>query len=181
MWFIYFLLCVFLPMCIPIPEAAVILWGTERIGSAGAFILGVSGSVLGLALMYTVSSMIADRFFKGKREKRQLAWLRKLTGRYRNWILGVLLIVPVVSDEVLCAGSALLNIPLSQLLKIGTIAKTVSVGMIAFSGSIGARCGLEYWKILVAELLLMLFISVGLQQICRQEETECHERIHIDC
>ena len=180
MWLIYFLLCVLLPVCIPVPEAGVVLWGAGQLGSLWAFLLGVTGSVVGLAAMHTLASMLADRIFKGKKEKRQLKWLQQLTGRYRSWILGVLLIVPLVSDEVLCAGSALLKIPLSQFLKIGIIAKIISVGMVAFSGSMGALCGLERWQIVAAELLLMFLASAGLQLFCRQGETDDHERIYID-
>ena len=181
MWFIYFLLCVLLPICIPVPEAAVVLWGAGQIGSLGAFLLGVTGSVLGLAIMYTLSSMLADRIFKGKKEKKQLKWLRQLTGRYRSRILGVLLIVPLVSDEVLCAGSAFLKIPLSQFLKIGIMAKIISVGMVAFSGSMGAACGLEHWQMIAAELLAMFLASAGLQHVCGRGEKDNHEGIYIDC
>ena len=127
MWCVYFLACVLLPICVPVPETAVIMWGTRQIGSPGAFFWGVIGSVLGLVIMYSLSSLIAQRISKGRKEKRQLAWLKHLTGRYRVWILGVLLIVPLVSDEVLCAGSALLKIPLPQFLKIGIIAKVISI------------------------------------------------------
>lgn len=180
MWFVYFLFCVLLPVCIPVPEAAVVLWGSRQIGSLCAFSLGVAGSVLGLAIMHTLSSMIADRILKGKKERRQLEWLRQLTGRYSSQILGVLLIVPLVSDEVLCAGSALFKIPLSRFLKIGIIAKTISVGMVAFSGSLGAIWGLERWQILAAELFVMSLASMGLQHVCRQGGPEYHEGIHID-
>lgn len=182
MWCIYFLLCVFLPVCIPVPEAAVVLWGSEKIGSLGAFLLGVAGSVLGLAIMHRLSSLIADRILKNKKSKRQLAWLQQLTGRYRCWILGVLLIVPVVSDEVLCIGSALLQISLSQFLKIGIIAKIISVGMVTFSGSLSVLWALERWQVIAVELLLMFLVSAGLQYFCRQEETKrYHEGIYIDC
>ncbi len=181
MWFVYFLVCVLLPICVPVPEAAVILWGTRQIGSLGAFFLGVIGSVLGLAIMYSLSSLIAHRIFKGKKERRQLAWLRQLTGRYRFWILGVLLIVPLLSDEVLCVGSAFLKIPLPQFLKIGIIAKIISIGMIAFSGFFGSLCGLRRWQMIAGELLLMLLASAALQYFCRRGEAKYHERIHTDC
>ena len=79
MCFIYFILCVLLPICIPVPEAAVVLWGTDHIGSLQAFLLGVIGSVLGLAIMYTLSSLAACRIFKGKKERRQAFWMQRLT------------------------------------------------------------------------------------------------------
>lgn len=181
MWCIYFLTCVLLPICIPVPEAAVVLWGTRQIGSLGAFFFGVTGSVLGLTIMHSLSSLIADHILKGKKERRQLAWLRQLTGRYRVWILGVLLIVPIVSDEVLCAGSAFLKISLSQFLKIGIIAKIISIGMIAFSGFFGSLCGLRRWQMIAVELLLMLFASTVLQHICKKGEANYHERIYTGC
>ncbi len=181
MWCVYFLVCVLLPICIPVPETAVVLWGTGRIGSLGAFALGVTGSVLGLTIMYSLSSLIVHRIFKGKKERRQLAWLQQLTGRYRVWILGVLLIVPLVSDEVLCAGAAFLKISLPQFLKIGIIAKIISIGMIAFSGFFGSLCGLRRWQMIAVELLFMFLASAALQHFCKKGEANYHERIHTGC
>ncbi len=181
MWCVYFLVCVLLPICIPVPETAVVLWGTRQIGSLGAFTLGVMGSVLGLTIMYSLSSLIVHRIFKGKKERRQLAWLQQLTGRYRVWILGVLLIVPLVSDEVLCAGSAFLKISLPQFLKIGIIAKIISIGMIAFSGFFGSLCGLRRWQMIAVELLFMFLASAALQHFCKKGEANYHERIHTGC
>ncbi len=181
MWCAYFLTCVLLPICIPVPETVIILWGTRQIGSLGAFFFGVTGSVLGLTIMYSLSSLIAHRITKGRKERRQLAWLQQLTGRYRVWILGVLLIVPLVSDEVLCVGSAFLEISLPQFLKIGIISKIISVGMIAFSGFIGGLCGLRRRQMIAVELLLMFLASAVLQHFCKKGEAKYHERIHTGC
>ena len=111
-------------------------------------------------------------YFKGEKEQRQLAWLRQLTGRYRFWILGILLIVPLVSDEILCAGSVFLKISLPQFLKIGIIAKIISIGMIAFSGFLGGLCGLGRWQMIAGELLLMLLASAALQHFCKKGEAK---------
>ena len=172
MWCVYFLTCVLLPICVPVPETAVVLWGTRQIGSLGAFTLGVMGSVLGLAIMHSLSSLIVHRIFKGKKERRQLAWLQQLTGRYRVWILGVLLIVPLVSDEVLCAGSAFLKISLPQFLKIGIIAKIISIGMIAFSDFLGGLCGLRRWQMIAVELLFLFLASAVLQHFYKKGEAK---------
>ncbi len=172
MWCVYFLACVLLPIGIPVPETAVVLWGTRQIGSLGAFFFGVIGSVLGLMIMYSLSSLIAHRISKWKKERRQLAWLKHLTGRYRFWILGILLIVPLVSDEVLCAGSVFLKISLPQFLKIGIIAKIISIGMIAFSGFFGGLCGLRQWQMIVVELLSMFLASAALQHFCKKGEAK---------
>lgn len=144
----------------------------DSLAAWGPFFLGVIGSVLGLMIMYSLSSLVAHRISKGRKEERQLAWLTQLTGRYRVWILGVLLIVPLVSDEVLCAGSAFLKIPLFQFLKIGIIAKVISIGMIAFSGFLGDLCGLGRWQMIAAELLFMFLASAVLQHFCKKGEAK---------
>ena len=172
MWCVYFLACVLLPICIPVPETAVVLWGTRQIGSLGAFFFGVTGSVLGLVFMYSLSSLVAHRISKGRKESRQLVWLKQLTERYRVWILGVLLIIPLVSDEVLCAGSVFLKISLPQFLKIGIIAKIISIGMIAFSGFFGGLCGLRQWQVVAVELLFMFLASAALQHFCKKGEAK---------
>lgn len=92
MWCVYFLACVLRPICVPVPETAVILWGTGQIGSLG--------------------------FFK---------------------------------------------IPLPQFLKIGIIAKVISIGMIAFSSFLGDLCGLRRWQMIAVELLFMFLASAVLQ------------------
>ena len=94
------------------------------------------------------------------------------TVRYRVWILDVLLIVPLVSDEVLCAGSAFLKISLPQFLKIGIIAKIISIGMIAFSGFFGGLCGLRQWQVVAVELLFMFLASAALQHFCKKGEVK---------
>ncbi len=180
MWCIYFFLCMLLPICVPIPEAAVVLWGARQLGSIGAFFFGVIGSVLGLAVMHTLSSLAAERILRGRKERKQLVWLQQLTGRYGCLMLGILLIVPLVSDEVLCVGSAFLKISLPQFLKIGIIAKIISVGMVAFSSSIGILCGLEHWQIIAGELLLMFAASACLRHFCKGGRN-CYEGIHTDC
>lgn len=172
MWCVYFLACVLRPICVPVPETAVVLWGTRQIGSLGAFFLGVIGSILGLMFMYSVSSLIAHRISKERKDIKQLAWLKQLTGRYRVWILGVLLIVPFMSDEVLCAGSAFLKISLPQFLKIGIIAKIISIGMIAFSGFFGGLCGLRRWQVIAAELLFLFLASAALRYFCKKGEAK---------
>lgn len=168
----FIFLCVLLPICVPVPETAVVLWGSRQIGSFGAFFFGVIGSVLGLMIMYSLSSLIAHRISKWKKERRQLAWLKQLTERRRVWILGVLLIVPLVSDEALCAGSAFLKIPLPQFIKIGIIAKIISIGMIAFSGFFGDLCGLRRWQMIAVELLFLFLASAALQHFCKKGEAK---------
>lgn len=73
------------------------------------------------------------------------------------------------------------EIPLPQFLKIGIIAKVISIVMIAFSGFLGDLCGLLRWQVIAVGLLFMLLASVVLQHFYKKGEANYHERIHIDC
>ena len=76
------------------------------------------------------------------------------------------------TDEVLCVGSAFLKISLPQFLKIGIIAKIISVGMIAFSGFFGSLCGLRRWQMITVELLFLFLASAVLQHFCKKGEAK---------
>lgn len=104
----------------------------------------------------------------GNQTARQPGGLFLWDHRRRVWILGILLIVPLASDEALCADSAFLKISLPQFLKIGIIAKIISIGMIAFSGFIGDLCGLSRWQMITVELLFMFLASGALQHFCKK-------------
>ena len=65
-----------------------------------------------------------------------------------------------------------MKIPLLQFLKIGIIAKIISIGMIAFSGVLGGLCGLGRWQMIAGELLLMLLASAALQHFCKKGEAK---------
>lgn len=61
--------CVLRPICVPVPETSVILWGTRQTGSPGAFVqVGGTGSVPGLMIMHSLSSLIAHRISKGRKD-----------------------------------------------------------------------------------------------------------------
>ena len=53
--FIYFIFCILQPICLPIPEAMTIYFGSELIGSFASFILGFIGSLIGISIMYAMS------------------------------------------------------------------------------------------------------------------------------
>lgn len=77
-----------------------------------------------------------------------------------------------MSDEALFSGSAFLKIPLPQFLRIGIIAKVISIGMIAFSGFLSDLCGLRRWQMIAVELLLMFPASAVLQHFYKKGEAK---------
>ena len=49
---LYFICCVLQPICLPIPEAGTVLWARASFGSFPSFFLGVTGSLIGITMMY---------------------------------------------------------------------------------------------------------------------------------
>ncbi len=52
----YFLCCLLRPICLPVPETLLVLWGSGQVGLFPALAVGVLGSVAGIASMYLISS-----------------------------------------------------------------------------------------------------------------------------
>ena len=65
-----------------------------------------------------------------------------------------------------------MKIPLLQFLKIGIIAKIISIGMIAFSDFLGGLCGLRRWQMIAVELLFLILASAVLQHFYKKGEAK---------
>lgn len=128
-------------MPLPAPAAAL-----------GLFLVGLGNSPLFPKFNYLTPQNFGE-------DDSQSVMGTQMAGQYGSLVLGVLLIVPLVSDEVLCMGAAILKISLPRFLNIGIIAKIISVGMVAFSGSLGALCGLKHWQIIDGEIPSYILIN----------------------
>lgn len=57
---LYFLGCLLRPICLPFPEALLVLWGSRHISQPLALAVGAAGSAAGIAGMYLISSRISE-------------------------------------------------------------------------------------------------------------------------
>lgn len=72
---------------------------------------------------------------------------------------GMLFIIPIFQDFIICIGASLMKINLPLFLLIAIISKTISIGMIEYSGLIGDVFQVNKWQIIIIELFIINIIS----------------------
>lgn len=171
---LYFLLCVLQPVCLPIPEAVTVLWGSMTIGPRKSFVLGVLGALIGIVSMYWIARKCSNWIIAKCKCEQKVKRFQDYIKKYQIYIVGILFIVPILPDEIICLGSTVVGIRFSVFLWVAIAAKIVSVGMIAYSEVIGSVLGLSNVEVVGVELIL-LFAIAGIFR--RRERAEKNNRL----
>ena len=164
-YIIYLILCILQPICLPVPEATTILFGTHQLGSTFAFLIGIFGIMFGIYLMYKITNILSKKYLRNLRKSSKFKNYQKYMSRYPILTTGILFIIPVIPDEIICIGSALGNIKLSILLPIAFISKIISISMITFSENIANILEVKQWFIILIEIIIMIIASIIYQKI----------------
>lgn len=59
---IYFLICFFQPIFLPIPEIVTIMSASEILGPFKAFIIAFLGTVIGIIVMYSIARIAGEKY-----------------------------------------------------------------------------------------------------------------------
>lgn len=155
----YFILCVLQPICLPIPEMVTVLWGSVEIGPIKSFILGVVGAILGISVMYWIAKKGSNFLIRKMKCEKKIAIFQEYVSNYKVYIIGILFIVPILPDEIICIGSPLVGIKFPLFIGIAVISKIISFGMIAFSEPIARVCSLSKGELIIFELVVLFLIA----------------------
>lgn len=156
----YIIMCLLQPVCWPFPEISTILIGQVLLGPHKAFLIGYVCILIGIIFMYKITFHLSEKYLKKFKEKDSFK-------KYQNYILKneilattVLFIIPVLPDEVICIGSAIIGIKFSLFLSIALFAKAVSVGMVAYSEVISNTFNVNQINVIIIEILFIYVVSI---------------------
>ena len=169
-YILYLILCILQPICLPVPEATTILFGTHQLGSISAFLIGIFGILIGIYLMYKITNILSKKYLKKLKGSSKFKKYQRYMSKYPILTTGILFIIPVIPDEIICIGSALGNIKLSILFSIAFISKIISISMITFSENIAKILELKQWDIILIEILILIIASIIYQKINNNEK-----------
>lgn len=159
-YFIFFILCVLQPICLPVPEATTILSGSVTIGADETFIIGMIGIMLGIIVMYKVSFFLGEKYLTNIKKSSKYKTYQRLVSSNPFLTTGILFAIPILPDEIVCVGSALAGVSLRFLLPIAIFSKAISIGMITYSSDIANALSLNQWQIIAIEVVLMLVFAL---------------------
>ncbi len=149
---LYFLGCLLRPICLPVPETLLVLWGSRQVSQPLALAAGIAG-------MYLISSKVSEWIVKRLNCRKALEGFQDYIAYYKTKMIAVLFIIPVFPDIIISIGAAVSKISLPVFVFIAIMAKSVSIGMIVYSGEIAHFLCLEKWQVILTELFLVNIIS----------------------
>lgn len=122
---IYFILCILQPIILPIPEVITIGSATVVLGTFKSFVIGTIGSVCGIVIMYNVARYGGEKIVSLIAKEKQLNKYKKYISKYEILITGLLFIIPILPDEIICLGAGVSGINFKKFLVIAVIAKGI--------------------------------------------------------
>lgn len=84
--------------------------GGKNCTETATFIIGVIGSVLGIALMYQLSLFFSDRLIKALVFEEKIKSFQFYIKKYSTGIIGLFFVLPVFPDIVIGLGAAALKV-----------------------------------------------------------------------
>jgi uncharacterized membrane protein YdjX (TVP38/TMEM64 family) len=132
LWF-YFLLCLAQPVILPIPEALTIAAGSAVFGPLAAFLAGYAGTLSGIAIMFWAARIggarLITRLVKDNHMKKYQAFVQK----NETPVIALLFIIPVLPDEIICAGSGISGVSFGRFFLLAALTKALTSAAIAYS------------------------------------------------
>ena len=164
---LYFIVCILRPICIPIPEIVIVVWGNQYLSDFYTYCLGVVGSVIGIVGMYLVSGIGAEKIIQRFHYEKPIEKYRRYIDKYSLGIIGVFFVLPIFSDIIISLGAAIMKVNISKFTFLALISKIASIGIIIYSRTLAETFKLQQWQILLVEFILLQVFAVLFQYIDR--------------
>lgn len=156
---IYVIVCILQPICWPLPEMTTIVYGTMKFGANKAFIIGYVSILIGIVFMYKITNYFSDKYLAKIKSKSNFKKYQKYIINNQIVTTGLLFILPILPDEIICIGSAIIGIEFKFFLIIAIFSKFISIGIFAYSEQISKVIGISQPTIIIIELIVIFIIA----------------------
>jgi len=153
---IYFLICYAQPIILPIPEAVTVLAGSTILGAPQAFLLGFVGTMLGVGTMFYLARIGGTKLVSRLVKAEQLDKYHRFVRKNETFIMGLLFVIPVLPDEIVCVGAGVSGVTPRKFLLIAAISKLVTSFLLAYSVQVAEWLGMTPSQVMIA-----LAVAVG--------------------
>ncbi|WP_158095061.1 TVP38/TMEM64 family protein [Gottfriedia luciferensis] len=153
---IYFFICFFHPIALPIPEAITVLAASAVFGSFYGFIIDFVGIFLGNATMFFLARYgglkVVNRFIKTKHLSKYNEYVKK----NETLFMTILLIIPILPDEIVSVGAGISEVKAKKYLFIVGISKLITSFLIAYSIKLRELLSLSTNQIMILISIIVL-------------------------
>jgi uncharacterized membrane protein YdjX (TVP38/TMEM64 family) len=129
----FFLICFAQPILLPIPEAITIAGGSAVFGPITAIILGFLGTISGIITMYFIAKYGGQKLIAKVIKEKHLNKYKLYVRKKESLILTILFVIPILPDEIICAGAGVSGVRFKKFVMIAVLAKLITSSTLAFS------------------------------------------------
>ncbi len=155
---LYFLICFSQPILLPLPEALTISAGSAVFGPYIASILGFTGTLLGIIVMYFIAKTGGQKLVSKLVKDKHLAKYQEYVGKNETIILVILFIIPVLPDEIICVGAGIGGVSFRRFLLIATISKVITAFLLAFSVHFATIASLSRFQLMLVGVAIIAIV-----------------------
>ncbi|MBB6454626.1 putative membrane protein YdjX (TVP38/TMEM64 family) [Salirhabdus euzebyi] len=157
----YFAICFIQPILLPIPEAVTVVAASSVMGALSAFLLGFTGTLLGIFTMFMVSRIGGMKFVEKFVKPAKIEQYHKYVEKNEVFILVLLFIIPILPDEIICIGAGVSGVSIKRFLIIATLSKLVTSFTFAYSVELASMISLTATEI-ITTISIGIFIVISL-------------------
>lgn len=166
---IFIIMALLQPICLPLPEMSTIFYGSVVLGATKAFIIGYICILIGIAFMYKVTFLFSEKHLNKLKEKNSFKKFQNYVENNQIITLGLLFILPILPDEIICIGSAILGIDFTIFMIVAVFAKFISIGMIAYADVFSNILNINQYMVIIVELII-IFISSHIYKYYKEKK-----------
>lgn len=157
---LYMIVCFLQPICWPLPEMSTVLYGTIRFGPNTAFWIAYIFILLGIATIYKATFYLSERYLKKLKKKKNFKKYQKYIKKNEILTTGILFILPILPDEIICMAAAIMGIKFKSLIIVAIFSKFISISLIAYSKQFSEIFNISQIKIIIFQLLIIFLLSI---------------------
>ncbi|PRR80288.1 TVP38/TMEM64 family protein [Clostridium vincentii] len=155
---IYIITCFLQPILLPTPEAITISMGSMAFGSFNAFVMGFLGTMLGIITMYSISKRFGLKLIMKFIKDKDLEKYKSYVKRNEVLLTGLLFIIPILPDEVVCAGAGVLGIAKKPFFIIAAVTKMITIASYSYMVEFAANFNIHGIELILTELVILIAI-----------------------
>lgn len=155
---LFFLICLFQPIILPLPEAITIPAGSAVIGSFSGAVIGFLGSTLGIVIMYFLARIGGHKLVSKFVKEKQLQKYQEYVKKNETIILTLMFIIPILPDEIICVGAGISKVSFKKFILIASISKLITSSLLSYSVYLAKFFSLTTSQIALAGSILVACI-----------------------
>lgn len=167
---IFFTVCFLQPILLPVPEAVTVVAGSVVLSPAVAAAAALSGTLLGIVVMFWLVRYGSNNIFDPGKNIALLQQYRKLVSKNEILFLGLLFILPILPDEIVCLGAGLSAVRFPVFLTVAAVSKLVTSVSLSYSVLIAQKLSMTNTQIMTLLAAIVVIVSLVKWSIDRLKE-----------